>query len=485
MSDKKIRVRVAPSPTGEPHVGTAYIALFNYCFAKANGGEFILRIEDTDQTRSTRESEESIYKALSWLGFKWTEGPDIGGPCAPYRQSERTEIYKKYSDILLNNGSAYRCFCSAERLDDMRKKLIAEKKNFFYDGRCRTISRAESDKRAAAGESHVIRLAIPRDEGAVTSFFDEIRQKPIELAHSEVDDQILMKADGFPTYHLANVVDDHLMGISHVIRAEEWITSTPKHVLLYKAFGWETPKVAHVSLLRNADKSKVSKRKNPVSLNWFRAAGYTKEAITNFLGLMGYNSGSENERFTISDLSKDFSISRISTSAPIFDLQKLNVLNEEYIRKMTPDEYIKYLSDTTSYSAEYLRPVLGLIQERHKLSQDFQFWARIFFTPGITYKKDAFVIKEMDKASLEKAIKGSADALDESKAIKPDEFEKAIAVHRDASGIKMGSYMMALRIAITGSSSSLPLNDVMAMLGRDRTIMRLKEANAFVRNNIK
>ncbi|MBL8026909.1 MAG: glutamate--tRNA ligase [Fibrobacteres bacterium] len=485
MSDKKIRVRIATSPTGEPHVGTAYIALFNYCFAKANGGEFILRIEDTDQTRSTRESEESIYKALSWLGFKWSEGPDVGGPCAPYRQSERTDIYKKHSDILLNNGSAYRCFCSSERLDEMRKKLIAEKKNFFYDGLCRNLSREESDRRAAAGESYVVRMAIPRDEGAVTSFHDEIRQKAIELAHTEIDDQILMKADGFPTYHLANVVDDHLMSISHVIRAEEWITSTPKHVLLYKAFGWEAPKFAHVSLLRNADKSKVSKRKNPVSLNWFRAAGYTKEAITNFLGLMGYNSGSENERFTIEDISRDFTIDRISTSAPIFDLQKLNVLNEEYIRKYSVDKYIEYLSETTAYAAQYLRPILGEIQSRHKISQDFQFWARIFFTPGIAYSKEAFAIKEMDKPSLEKALKGAADALDESKAVKPDEFEKAIAGHRDSSGIKMGSYMMALRVALTGSSTSLPLNDVMAMLGRDRTIMRLKEANAFVRNNIK
>jgi glutamyl-tRNA synthetase len=485
MSDKKIRVRIAPSPTGEPHVGTAYIALFNYCFAKANSGEFILRIEDTDQTRSTRESEESIYKALSWLGFNWNEGPDIGGAYAPYRQSERTEIYRRHAEILLNNGSAYRCFCSADRLEGMRKKLITEKKNFFYDGLCRNISREESDKRAAAGESYVIRLAIPRESGAVTSFFDDIRQKSIELAHSEVDDQILMKADGFPTYHLANVVDDHLMDISHVIRAEEWITSTPKHVLLYKAFGWEAPKFAHVSLLRNADKSKVSKRKNPVSLNWFRAAGYTKEAMTNFLGLMGYNSGSKSERFTIDDLARDFSLDKISNSAPIFDLQKLNVLNEEYIRKMSSAKYVEYLGETTVYAAKYLSPILSQIQERHKISQDFQFWSRIFFTPSITYNKEAFVIKEMDKASLEKAIKGAADALDESKAVKPDEFEKAIAVHRDASGIKTGSYMMALRIALTGSSTSLPLNDVMAMLGRDRTIMRLKEANAFVRNNIK
>ncbi len=478
---EKIRVRIAPSPTGEPHVGTAYTALFNYCFAKANKGDFILRIEDTDQTRSTRQSEDSIYAALRWLGFKWDEGPDVGGPHAPYRQSERYPIYRKYADELVEKDAAYPCFCSQARLDEMRKKLAAEKKSLGYDGTCRSLNKDDAKTRISKGEAHVIRLKVPRDPDARTSFHDEIRNKEIEYLNSEIDDQVLLKADGFPTYHLANVVDDHLMEITHVIRAEEWIPSTPKHVLIYRAFGWQAPKFAHLSLLRNMDKSKVSKRKNPVSLNWFRAAGYTKEAIINFLALMGYFSGEDNERFTLDMIKEGFSLDKISTSSPVFDLIKLNALNEEYVRKYSPEEYIHYLTETLDFSCHYLSPILPLVQERFRIGHGFAFWTDMFFKTSLEYNIEDFSIKGLEKKLIEDILKKSIGAIEELKSSSKEALEQSINKVRDESGIKPGQFMMVLRLAITGASTSLPLFESMAMLGKDRCIVRLKETTAFVK----
>ena len=270
MSDspasRRVRVRLAPSPTGDPHVGTAYIGLFDYVFAKAKGGDFILRIEDTDRERSTKKSEEAIFRALRWVGLKWDEGPDVGGPKGPYRQSERGDIYKAHTQMLIDRGRAYRCFCTKERLDQVRAAQEKAKSSVIgYDRHCRSLPRAESDRRAAAGEPFVVRLAVPTE--GETAFEDIVRGR-ITIQNATIDDQVLLKTDGFPTYHLANVVDDYLMEISHVIRAEEWITSTPKHILLYQAFGWPPPQFAHMPLLRNADHTKISKRKNPTSLDW-------------------------------------------------------------------------------------------------------------------------------------------------------------------------------------------------------------------------
>src|SRR5580698_3131572 len=278
-----IRVRIAPSPTGDPHVGTAYIGLLNYIYAKQRGGQFVLRIEDTDQTRFVATSEQMIFDALRWLGLGWDEGPDVGGPYGPYRQSERTEIYREHVEKLLASGHAYRSFETAEELDAMRKSQIAAKLPPRYNGAHRDLTDAQVAAFEAEGRAFVIRLRVPL-EGS-TTFRDELRDD-ITFEHSNVDDQVLMKSDGFPTYHLANVVDDHLMHITDVIRAEEWISSTPKHVLLYTAFGWELPQFWHMPLLRNVDKSKISKRKNPVSLVFYQQSGYLPQAMLNFLGLM-------------------------------------------------------------------------------------------------------------------------------------------------------------------------------------------------------
>src|SRR5262245_53603920 len=260
-----VRVRIAPSPTGDPHVGTAYVGLFNWLFAHQSGGQFLLRIEDTDQTRSTPASEAAIMRAMKWLDLSYDEGPDVGGKCGPYRQSERTAHYRDHAKLLLDKGAGYRCFCTDQRLEDMRALQKAQKRPPGYDGTCRNLPKEESDARAAKGEKFVVRMKI--DKSGKTVVKDALRGD-IEFAHTEIDDQVLMKSDHFPTYHLANVVDDRLMGITHVLRAEEWIPSTPKHVLLYQAFGWPAPVFCHLPLLRNADRTKISKRKNPTSLDW-------------------------------------------------------------------------------------------------------------------------------------------------------------------------------------------------------------------------
>ena len=281
---KKVRVRIAPSPTGDPHVGTAYIALFNWVFAKKNGGDFIIRIEDTDRTRFNEKSEREILEYLKWLGLDWSEGPDLGGKYGPYKQSERAHIYREYVDKLLSEGKAYRCFCSEDRLRKLREFQNSRKLPPGYDRKCRSLTEEEVESKIAQGMEFTVRLRVPLEGKSVVN--DLLRGK-IEFDNAKIDDQVLMKSDGMPTYHLANVVDDKLMGITHVVRAEEWIPSTPKHVLLYRAFGWEEPVWVHMPILRNADKSKISKRKNAVSLKHYHDKGYLKEALLNFLALMG------------------------------------------------------------------------------------------------------------------------------------------------------------------------------------------------------
>src|SRR5213594_2440909 len=301
MTNPPVRVRVAPSPTGDPHVGTAYQALFNYLFARQQSGKFILRIEDTDQARSTRQSEQAILDSLRWLGLQWDEGPDIGGPYVPYRQSERTPMYRTHVQRLLEAGQAYRCFCTKERLDRMREENRDKKLFPGYDRRCRAIPPGESDRRAAEGETFVVRMKIPVSGECV---MHDLLRGEIRKDWESIDDQVLLKSDGFPTYHLANVVDDHLMEISHVIRGEEWISSLPKHLLLYECFSWEPPVFCHLPLLRNNDasRSKLSKRKNPTSISYYRRAGFLPEAMVNFLGLMGCARDKGDEKFPLPEL---------------------------------------------------------------------------------------------------------------------------------------------------------------------------------------
>src|SRR6201996_3912777 len=403
-----IRVRIAPSPTGDPHVGTAYIGLINFVYARQQGGKFVLRIEDTDRTRFVASSEQMIFDALRWLGLEWDEGPDVGGPYGPYRQSERTEIYREHAQILLANGTAYRCFCTPEELEASRKQQMAAKLPARYAGTCRKLTVTEIDTNIAAGKPFVIRMKVPL-EGS-TTFRDELRGA-ITFEHTNVDDQVLMKSDGYPTYHLANVVDDHLMHITDVIRAEEWISSTPKHVLLYQAFGWEQPKFWHMPLLRNADKSKISKRKNPVSLNFYRDSGYLPQAMLNFLGLLGGGMAQpteaeivskglntkEGDIFSLAEMLAKFDFNRISLGGPVFDLVKLKWLNGEYIRKQSPDEFFATLRSTL-FSDEYLKAVGSLVQTRIENIGQFGDMTGFLFSDNVMPPDAVWIPKKREAA---------------------------------------------------------------------------------------
>lgn len=471
-----MRVRIAPSPTGDPHVGTAYIALFNYVFAKKFGGKFILRIEDTDQTRSTRASEDAIMRALRWLGLQWDEGPDTEGGCGPYRQSERSAIYQKYCQQLVDSGAAYPCFATPEELEVMRRARMAEGKPPGYDRRYRYISKAEAQERIARGDKYVIRLAMP--ETGETRFHDGLRGD-IVIDNSTIDDQVLLKSDGFPTYHLANVVDDHLMGISHVIRAEEWIVSTPKHVQLYKAFGWEPPAFLHMPLLRNPDRSKISKRKNPVSLDYYRDAGFFPEALLNFLALMGFSFGGDREKFTLAEMMEAFDFSRVSAGEPVFDLQKLSWLNGLYLREMPVEELLRRLR-AWRLSDDFLMKLLPL--EHHRIERMDQFIPAVsFFLTGdldLSGVLGAMVPKGRDAKETSTALADLTDYLEENIRSEwtNELLEAACRAFSEKIGWKTKELFMPIRLAVTGRAASPPLFDTMRVVGKDLARRRLRLA---------
>lgn len=476
-----VRVRIAPSPTGDPHVGTAYIALFNYVFAKKHGGQFILRIEDTDRTRSRPEWEQMILSALKWTGLTWDEGPDVGGPHAPYRQSERGAIYAKHAGELVERGAAYRCFCTAERLDTLRKEQLARKEQVGYDGHCRDLPRAEVAARMQEGTPFVIRLAIPRDGTTVVK--DELRGE-VAFENKQIDDQVLLKSDGMPTYHLANVVDDHLMEITHVMRAEEWITSTPKHVLLYRAFGWELPKFVHMPLLRNQDKSKISKRKNPVSINYYKDAGFLPEALLNYLGMMGWTMPDGREKFTVPEMIEQFDLSRISLGGPVFDVKKLTWLNGLYLRDLTPDRLTEVLRDTVLSQARVAQ-LVPLIQPRIEKLEDFVAATSYFFEGDLAY--DAATLASMipkgkTGADAARALEAILEVIDSVPTIDGKELEETLRQLAEKMSMKAKELFMPLRVAVTGRSATPPLFDSMAVLGKERCRRRLRAVIPLLRD---
>ncbi len=479
------RVRIAPSPTGDPHVGTAYIALFNYVFARKFGGTFILRIEDTDQERYTAGSEAAIFEALHWLGLQWDEGPDVGGPRGPYRQSERLPLYREQVAVLLAKGEAYRCFCSRERLDEVRKQQIADKSpKLGYDGHCRALDPTEAAGRAAAGEAHVVRLRVP--EG-VTPVVDHLRgAEPIVFENSQIDDQVLLKSDGFPTYHLANVVDDHFMGITHVIRGEEWITSTPKHVLLYRAFGWEPPEFYHLGLLRNADKSKLSKRKNPVSVFHYRDLGYLPETMLNFMANLGFSLGAEVERFTVAQMIEHFDWSKVSVGGPVFDPAKLEAFNADDIRAMSVDQLYERLQERVLAPAR-IKAMLAQAQERVHRLDDFIPYMSFFFGGSVDYAS----VRDKLKPASGKSGPETAELLDTYvQEIERDNAARGFtapaleAFSREfcqRHAVKAKELFMLLRVAVTGRTASPSLFDTMAICGKDRCRTRIRDVVGYLR----
>jgi glutamyl-tRNA synthetase len=471
-----VRTRIAPSPTGDPHVGTAYVALFNYALARQADGSFVLRIEDTDQKRSTPESERQILEALTWLGLEWNEGPDIGGDLGPYRQSERTGIYREHVEQLVAKGAAYPCFCTRERLETLRAEQKAAKGRLGYDGLCRSIDAGEATGRRDAGEQHVIRLAMPADGETVAH---DLLRGDIVIANEQVDDQVLLKSDGHPTYHLANVVDDHLMGITHVIRAEEWISSLPKHVQLYRAFGWELPVFCHLPLLRNADKSKISKRKNPVSLDHYRLAGILPEALLNYLALMGWTMPDERDQFGLDEFVAAFCLDDISLGGPVFDLDKLNWLNGKYLRDLSTDELLERLRGNV-LSDEYLGAILPLVQERIDTLADFVAYADFFFVGDVSYDEAALsklVAKGRTPQQTAKAFRLLLeDHLDVILDWNAATIEAAMRAFCEAGEWTTKELFMPVRIAVTGRAATPPLFETMEVLGKARCRWRLRRA---------
>jgi glutamyl-tRNA synthetase len=458
-------------------VGTAYVALFNYAFARHETGRFILRIEDTDRERSTRESEEHIIRALRWLGLHWDEGPDTGGPCAPYRQSERSACYREHADVLLESGHAYRCFCSPERLAELREQQQEEKGFVGYDGKCRGLSAEEVEAKLDEGLPHTVRLRTPGT--AETSFEDRIRGK-ISIPNAEIDDQVLLKSDGFPTYHLANVVDDHLMGISHVVRAEEWISSTPKHVLLYEAFGWQPPVFVHLPLLRNKDKTKISKRKNPTSLDWYREQGYLKETMLNFLALMGYSIEEDREVFALAEMIEEFTWDRVKTSGPVFDREKLDWLNGEYIRHLEPEEILGRIlaepyTEHTDEDAQKLLEIVKLIQERIETLAQFD-EATNFFFEAEPYDAEQLIPRKQEPAFALEVVEALQQTFDEVNDWTTDALEQTTAEFCEERDWSKGWVYMPLRIAITCRRVSTPLFETMEILGKEECMERLETA---------
>jgi len=469
-----VRTRIAPSPTGFPHIGTAYQALLDYAFAKKHKGKFILRIEDTDIKRIIPGAEKAIYQALSWLGLEPDEGPQQGGPFGPYRQSERLKLYQKYAHALVKKGKAYFCFCSQERLKKLRQKQQAQSRPPMYDKKCRFLSSKEVREKLKSGQSYVIRMKIPENEKIIVH--DLIRGKVV-FDSNLIDDQILLKSDGFPTYHLAVVVDDHLMKISHVVRGEEWLSSAPKHILLYRFFGWKPPYFIHTPLLRNPDKTKLSKREGHTSIFWYQKKGYLPEALINFLSLLGWSHPKEKEVFPLDEFIKYFRFEDLSPVGPVFDLKKLDWLNGLYIRQKPTKELVRLIKPFApqKMSSSLINRTIPLVRERMtKLSDYFDLVDFLIKEPKI----DSVLLIEKsggNKKLTEIYLKKAFEVLKKI-SFKKEKIEKELRKLVENNSWHLRNFFMALRIAITGKTVTPPLFESMEILGKKKTTSRLQKA---------
>ena len=469
----KVRTRIAPSPTGDPHVGTAYVALFNMLFAKVNKGDFILRIEDTDLARSKIEYEKQILSSLKWLGIEWDEGPDISGSKGPYRQSDRSSIYKEKAQVLLEEGKAFKCFCTPERLNELRETQSRNKTALGYDGKCLSLSDKEVSDLEKNQIPYVIRMKRPDD--GICEFEDMLRGR-ISIDWNQVDMQILLKADGMPTYHLANVVDDHLMEISHIIRGEEWINSAPKHILLYEYFGWKIPKFCHLPLLRNTDKSKLSKRKNPTSILYYREKGFLPEAILNYLGRMGWSMPDEREKFTLGEMLEVFDISRISLGGPVFDVEKLEWLNGLWIREELSDNDLKEYLKIQMSNTENLEVLIPLAKPRMRLLSDYEKITNFLFIRDLNINRESFKSLNMDTAIIVKVLQVSASNIENMDLWNRDSIYKALKSSADSLEMKLKIFLGPVFISIAGTTSSISVMDSICILGKSISLKRIKNS---------
>ncbi len=479
QNSAQIRVRFAPSPTGFLHVGGLRTALYNYLFARKNGGVFVLRIEDTDRNRYVPGAVDSLITMLRWAGLDYDEGPAAGGDFGPYIQSERLTLYQAHVQRLLDQGNAYRCFCTPERLEEMRRKQEKEKSSFKYDRHCLFLSDTEIQTHLSKNSPHVIRLKVP--DGETFTAADEVRGE-VEFSSERVDDQILLKSDGYPTYHLANVVDDHLMNITHVIRGEEWLSSMPKHLLLYRYFGWNVPKFAHLPLLLNPDRSKLSKRQGDVAVEDYRAKGYLKEALINFIALLGWNPGDEQEIFTMPELIAKFSLPDINKAGAIFNIEKLNWLNFEHLRRKSDAEVLPLLREELAQSAykdktfpdDYLLKVIHVMRERMSFIRDLIEKSPYFFDAPGSYDPDAVRKRWMSQTPGQ--MKSLAEEFSRLRDPRKDDYENAL--HKTAASLATpnGTLIHPLRLALSGRGGGPGVFEILEILGKEESIARIHHA---------
>ncbi|MDO5767186.1 MAG: glutamate--tRNA ligase [Spirochaetales bacterium] len=520
---KEVRVRYAPSPTGMQHIGGVRTALFNYLFARSKGGKFILRLEDTDRTRYDEKYVKNLYDTLAWLGIDWDEGGDKGGEYGPYVQSERFELYKKYANELIEKGEAYYCFCDAERLERIRKIQTENKMAPGYDRNCRHLTEEEVKEKLASGVPHVIRLKVPME--GETKFHDHILGDIVWKNEDISPDPILLKSDGFPTYHLANIVDDHLMQISHVMRAQEWIPSTPLHVQMYKAFGWEHPEFCHLPMVNGSDGKKLSKRHGSTSLNEFRARGYLPQAIINYVALLGCSYEEGKEFYTLKELAEKFSLEHLNKAPAVFDYKKLEFYNANYIRQLSTEDLYKWtlpfitgtgdatleinpenpqpkpnvgpqfsgvalgedgkpycvdksMNMTSADVKETLMGLMPLIQERLKFLTEAAEMVHFMFTEPAVPPADQIIPKRIDAAKTKEVLEAAKEfvaAVFETDHEGAENFAKAKA---EELGIKLGDFMMPIRMAVTGSRVSPPLIGSIHVLGKERSLKRIERTIA-------
>lgn len=474
-----VRTRFAPSPTGMLHVGGLRTALYNYLLAKKENGAFILRIEDTDQSRKVEGATENLIETLEWAGIHFDEGPGREGAYGPYVQSQRISFYQKSAFQLVENGKAYYCFCTPARLARLRQERMASNLPASYDRRCRSLTGREMQERLSGGEPHVIRMKVPL-EGGVT-FNDAIRGT-VTISHDVLDDQVILKSDGYPTYHLAVVVDDHYMQISDVIRGEEWLPSTPKHILLYNYFGWDPPRFAHLPLLLNPDRSKLSKRQGDVAVEDYRRRGYLKEALVNFVALLGWNPGDERELFTLEELAKEFSIERVGKSGAVFNTEKLDWMNFEHLRRKPDTEVLVMLREQLKRSGipekkfddSHFLNVIAVMRERVTFVKDFVEKCPYFFQPPAQY--DSEVVKRRWQRESPAFLKRLSEVF--SGLVDPGKQEFESALHRTAEElhVKDGDLIHPLRLAVSGMGTGPGLYDILFVLGRDETNRRINSA---------
>lgn len=465
-----VRTRIAPSPTGYPHIGTIYQALFDYAFTHRFGGQFIVRIEDTDQARLVEDAEQKIFEALDWFHLTEDESSRRPGKVGPYRQSERLDIYKKCAEELLEKGHAYYCFCSKERLDEVRKNMQSQGRGTMYDKHCRNLTKEEVMKKLSAGEPAVIRMKVP--DSTKIAVHDLIRGE-IVFDSASVDDQVLMKSDGFPTYHLAVVVDDHLMQITHMVRGEEWISSSPKQILLYDFFGWEKPIFFHTPLLRNPDKSKFSKRHGHTNVSWYQEKGFLPDAILNYMALMGWSHPQEKEIFSMEEFIQVFDLKDVKPVGPIFDLKKLEWINGQYImksevRSLKSKVFEFYKGELPE---DIIEKTIPLVRERIKTLSDYLPLCEFLFKKPVAY--------EVDLSSHKQQLASVRQSLADLDQWKADKIGEVMLKTAQELGIKNGVFFMVMRVAITGKKISPPLNESMEILSKKECLSRLQAAASF------